>query len=92
MFTRYIKNKITNTQPQYAKPQPMKKPMLGLVSHHENQESSRDKPHNHTEGSHLLQDNQEQVVTHYALELMNLSAENFCVRRPITPGRKLPRA
>ena len=61
----YIWNKIykkqTNTQPQYAKPQPMKKPMLGLVSHHENQESTRDKPHNHTEDSHVLQDNQEQV-------------------------------
>lgn len=63
MITRYIKSKITNTQPQYAKPQPMKKPMLSLVSHRENQESTRDKPHNHTEDSHLLQDNQEQVET-----------------------------
>ena len=61
MITRNIKSKITNTQPQYAKPQPMKKPMLDLVRHHENQESTRDKPHNHTEDSHLLQDNQEQV-------------------------------
>jgi hypothetical protein len=63
MITRYIKSKITNTQLQYAKPQPMKKHILGLVSHHENQESIRDKSHNHTEDSHLLQDNKEQVET-----------------------------
>ena len=63
----------------------MNKPMLGLVSHHENQESTRDKIHNHTEGSHLLQDNQEQVEPHYAHEKMNLSAYNFCVERPNTP-------
>ena len=59
--------------------------MLGLVSHHENQESTRDKSHNHMEGSHLLQDNQEQVEPHYAHEKMNWPAHNFWVEMPNTP-------